>query len=257
MYHLYFLTKTQYLTYMELAKSKAIEKCIFEFKEQDTYYLLFNSIENVSEDMAVLKKMLPLLEEVFHDFAFSITLKKEHFINLTNIYKVLDNKFSYFEIRIREIETAPIKNDISWVILSKYNIVLDAKMFLYDLQQDIFSFIDKNEVVEYGMLFRNVTKLNYKNGFIEPNFDVYYGPEAMLYCRLLFYFDHLNISAYIKERVQKLDTFNRKYFCFMCIYIYILNLNMDILLTPYNIGNYLQITRRISVFLKEFGDYVK
>ncbi len=257
LYHLYALNQKSYLLYLELSKSSKIEKSIFETRDNEIYYLLFSCLNKSSEDMAVLKKMLPLLEDIFQDFTYSITLKKEHFTNLNNIYKVLDNKFSYFEMRIREIEVMPRKDDISWIILSKYYILLDAKMYLYDLQQDIFGFIDKNTVLDYGLIFNSITKENYKNKLIEPDFHVYYGPISMLLCRLYLYFDHLDLQEYFKERLKKLDEFNKKYFCFMVIYIYILNINLDILLNPYNISNYLQFTKRISSFIKEFGDYLK
>lgn len=257
LYHLYSLKKRDYLLYLELSKSSKIEKCIFETRDKDNYYLLYPCVNMPSEPLAVLHKLYPLLEEVFQDFTFAITLKKEHFTNLNNIYKVLDNKFTYFEMRIREIEVMPQKNDISWIVLSKYYILLDAKMYLYDLQQDIFGFIDKNTTVDYGLIFRSLTVENFKNKQLEPSFQVYLGAFGMLLVRLFFYFDHLNIQDFFKEKLKKCDEFNQKYFCFMVIYIYILNMNLDILLNPYNIGNYLQLTKKISSFIRDFGDYLK
>lgn len=59
-------------------------------------------------------------------------------------------------MRIREIETNPVKNDISWIILSKYNIILDAKLYLYDLQSDIFKAIDQKLIVPYGLVYRKI-----------------------------------------------------------------------------------------------------
>ncbi len=256
-YHLYVLTDKEYRIYFEISKSSRIEKSIFEAKDNDKYYLLFPCLNKTSESLAICSKMLPLLIEFFDDFKYSIRLKKEHLVHLNHIYKVLDNKFTYFEMRIRELELNPHKNDIIWVVLSKYYILLDAKMYLYDLQQDIFAFIDKNIDIDYGVIFREVREEMFKNNMIEPNFDIYYGPIGVLLARYYLCFDHLDNVDFFKEHMKKLDDFNAKYFCFMGLYIYVLNLNLDIILNPFNIGNYLQITKKISIFIKTFGDYVK
>ncbi len=256
-YHLMEVSSSQYRLYKELCKCRKIEKAIYECREKEMFYLLFPCVNRTSEEKAAVIKMLPMLEEVFDDFAFSITLKKEHLANLEHIYKVLDNRFTYFELRIREIETMPYKDDIAWVILSKYYNLLDARVYLYDLQQDIFSFIDKNNSVEYGLVFRQIGLDNFKNQWIEPSFSVYYAPKAMLLCRMFMSYDHLEIYGLIKDRLKKFDEFNQKYFCFMSIYIYILSIHFDSLLTPYNVNNYIQITKKINRFIKEFGDYMK
>lgn len=256
-YRLYTLTKEQYLMYLELSKSKNIEKSICEVLYNSHYYLVFTTAFHPSEELAVVKKGLPILENIFEEFSYSISLKKEHSTNLTNTYKLLDNKFSYFEIRIREIEMMPRKNDISWVILSKYYIVLDAKVYLYDLQQDIFQLIDKNQAIDYGLIFTNISHQNYKIKTVIPDFSAYYGPIGMLYARQFLFYDHLDVYSIFADKLKKLDKFNQKYFCFMCIYIYILNLNLDVLLNPYNVSNYLSLTKKITFFIKKFGDYAK
>lgn len=256
-YSLYYLNKEKYLTYLELSKSKYIEKSIFELLDDDKYYLLFNSKINKSEENAIAEKLYPILENIFEDFKFSIKLKKEHVTNFNNIYKVLDNKFTYLEMRIREVEVSPVKTDISWVILSKYHIILDAKIYLYDLQTDMFSFIDKSLNVDYGIIFKDLDSSIYKNGLIEPNFNIYYGPIGMLLARYYLYYDDLNIDDYFSKKIKKLDGFNQKYFCFMCLYIYILNIRLDILLNSFNISNYLTLTGKISSFIKKYGDYAK
>lgn len=256
-FHLYSLTKKEYLTYYELIKSKKIQKSIYELNYNDRYYLLFDVPYNKSEDKVISSKMLDLICDIYKEFSFSISLKKEHFRNLQNTYKVLDNKFTYLEMRIREVETSPIKNDISWIILSKYNIILDAKIYLYDLQQDLFKFIDNNESVEYGLIFNAISKDAYKNGLIEPQFKEYYGPISSLLVRYFLLNENKEIEEKILSKISKLDKFNQKFFCFLTLYIYVINIMLDITLNEYNINSYLQITRRIRSFIKIYGGYMK
>ena len=67
----------------------------------------------------------------------------------------------------------------SWVILSKYYNLLDARVYLYDLQQDIFSFIDKNNSVEYGLVFRQIGLDNFKNQWIEPFGNLWFNQRSV------------------------------------------------------------------------------
>lgn len=256
-FKLLFLNKNQYLIYLELASKKYIDKSIFEIVDKDIYYLLFQYPINKSETIAAIERLLPILERIFSEYKYSVKLKKEDMKNLNNLYKVLDNKFSYLEMRIREIELSPIKNDLSWIILSKYHIILDAKIYLYDLQTDMFSFIDKSTNVDYGLAFKSIDIDMYKNGLIEPKFELYHCPEASMLARFYLAFDNYNIDDFFSKKISKLDLFNAKCFCFMCIYIYILNVKLDIIADNYNISSFLASTRKISNFLKKYGGYVK
>ncbi|MDE7264398.1 MAG: hypothetical protein K2N64_07035, partial [Anaeroplasmataceae bacterium] len=126
-----FLTTLEYQYYLDLSTyTKRLKQAIYETKVADGF-LLFFEYEGLTEDQVKTDRIIQILREIYESSSFEITLKKEHLVNLNHIYKVLDNKFSYLEMRIREIETNPVKNDISWVILSKYNIILDAKLYLY------------------------------------------------------------------------------------------------------------------------------
>ncbi|MDE6655934.1 MAG: hypothetical protein K2J85_02970, partial [Anaeroplasmataceae bacterium] len=209
-----FVTRKEYQTYFDLLKySKRLKQAIYEISVADGF-LLFFEYENLTETKVKSDRIVHILREIHEASSFEITLKKEHLVNVNNIYKVLDNKFSYLEMRIREIETNPIKNDISWVILSKYNIILDAKLYLYDLQTDIFKSIDKKIIVPYGLLYRKIDFELYNKQRLLPSFDLYYAPISMLYCRCYLQLD----AAFLLEEVKRLDSFNQKYFCFMCLY---------------------------------------
>ncbi len=239
--------KEELQLYHELTRiSSHFSKAIYELSSQGEYLLVF-IYDSLTEPQVQSTKLLSLLPTIFQQSSFEITLKKDHLIHLNHIYKVLDNKFSYFELRIREVETSPIKNDISWVLLSKYNIVLDAKLYLYDLQSDIFKAIDNKSIVSYGLIPKKIYRELYQKGHVLPFFDVYYGPISMLYAR---YF--LSIEEIDSAIISKLDSFNKKYFCFMVLYIYILNLNMEIMLDHFSLDNYLLITKKIKSFIVNY-----
>ena len=151
-------------------------------------------------------------------------------------------------MRIREIELNPIKRDIDWIILSKYYILLDAKVYLYDLQQDIFKFIDKNEIVKYGLIPKVINQNRYNKEALLLDYNFYYGPISMLYVRkymLLDGFDEI-------EDINKLDSFNQKHFCFMYIYILVLNINLEIVMDIYSVSNYINITQKIKSFIFKY-----
>lgn len=238
------VSKKSYQIYLELCRlSKHISKAIYEIPVSDGIILLF-SYDSLTEVAVRKRKCLDLYQTLFSDTSFEITLKKEHLVNLNNIYKVLDNKFAYIELRIREIETNPIKTDVSWILLSKYNIVLDAKLYLYDLQTDIFKAIDQKKIIKYGMIPKKMSEMLYQKGYLLPFFDMYYAPLAMLYARYYCSIEEIPI-----DRIKKLDSFDQKYFCFMVLYIYILNLNLEVILDTYRIDNYLLITKKIKSFI--------
>lgn len=247
-YIILYLTKKEYQTYLDLiGYSKNLKKCVFYKKYNDMYLLAFED-ETMTEKLVASKKTAHILTEIFENSSFEVTLKKEHLVNLKNIYKVLDNKFAYFEMRIREIETSPVKDDISWIILAKYNIILDAKIYLYDLQQDIFKAIDKNEICKYGIVFKSINFANYSKQHLLPCLNLYYAPISMLYCRIYLSLDDVDL----KDKISKFDTFNKKYFAFMVLYILILNLNLGVLLDNFSVANYLLVTKKIKGFLASY-----
>lgn len=248
-----FVTEIEYQTYLDLMRyTKHLKQAIYETKVQGGL-LLFFEYEDMTEAKVKTSRILQILREIHESSGFEITLKKDHLVNVNHIYKVLDNKFSYLEMRIREIETNPIKNDISWVILSKYNIILDAKLYLYDLQSDIFKSIDNKIIVPYGLIYRKVDMELYNKQRILPSFNLYYGPISMLYCRCYLQLD----DPSIEDEIKHLDSFNQKYFCFMCLYILILNVNLEVILNSYSIANYLSITKKIRCFIASFKEIME
>lgn len=247
-YLLQILDNINYQKYNDLIRySNKIKKCIYNEKIDDLNYLYFLYEDNTEYNIKA-KLTSNILLEIFDSSSYELTLKKENIRNLNNIYKLLDNKFTYFEIRIREIELNPIKKDIDWIILSKYYILLDTKIYLYDLQQDIFKFIDKNEVVKYGLIPKNINQNLYSKETLLLDYNFYYGPISMLYVRMYLLLDQYDMY----DDINKLDSFNQKYFCFMYLYIMILNINLDVILNIYSLSNYVNITKKIKSFITKY-----
>lgn len=252
------LDQDKYSIYNELIKyCDKIAKSIYDFVKDDNIYLLFYYNDDKTSDKVKIIKIIDILESLFEKSSYEVILKKQNITNLNKMYQILDRKFTYFEFRIREIETSPYKNDISWIVLSKYNIILDSKLFLYDLQQDIFKMIDKEEVVKYGIIYRKIDYNLYQKECLLPYFDLYYGPISMVYARYFICFESMINRIKFKEKINSLNFFNQKYFCFMVIYIYILNLNFDINFDNYNIGHYVNLTKKIKEFIVEYEDIIK
>lgn len=248
-----FTTPKEYQTYLDLLTcSDRMKQAVYEVQVADGF-LLFFEYEKLTEPSVQLKRIVDILEEVHKTSSFEITLKKEHLVNLNNIYKVLDNKFSYLEMRIREIETNPVKNDISWIILSKYNAILDARLYLYDLQSDIFKAIDQKKIIPYGLVYRKIDLSLYNKQRLLPTFDLYYAPLSMLYCRCYLELD----APFLEEKIKKLDTFDQKYFCFMCLYILILNVNLEVVLDTYRVSNYILLTKKIRCFIASYKEIME
>ena len=247
-YLLQIIDNINYQKYNDLIRySNKIKKCIYNEKIDDLNYLYFLYEDNTEYNIKA-KLTSNILLEIFDSSSYELTLKKENIRNLNNIYKLLDNKFTYFEIRIREIELNPIKKDIDWIILSKYYILLDTKIYLYDLQQDIFKFIDKNEVVKYGLIPKNINQNLYSKETLLLDYNFYYGPISMLYVRMYLLLDQYDMY----DDINKLDSFNQKYFCFMYLYIMILNINLDVILNIYIVSNYVNITKKIKSFITKY-----
>ncbi|MGM9969025.1 MAG: hypothetical protein ACI35S_01345 [Anaeroplasma sp.] len=256
-YYLFPFDEKSYTIVFSLYKSNKIEKPIFELKYQNTYYLLFYEAINSSEYKERYKKIMDLCLNIFSEFRFPVTLKHSHTRLLTNLYKLLDNKFTYFEMRIREIELKPLKNDLDWIILTKYHIILDAKVYLYDLQSDLFKLIDKKTEVEYGLVYKELDSSILYVDTLYPSSNIYYAPIGMLYTRLYLEYNDLFDTSLFKDKIDKSSEFNKKYFLFMTIYIYILNLRLEIIINNSSISNYLEVTSGINRLITNFKDYAK
>lgn len=259
LYNLYIINKIYINKYKNLFKSKYIIKPILEEKSDIGYYYYYiNKINsNKSEIKAIYLKKLDLAKKIFNEYSYNIILKKKQFHHISNITKVLDNRFRYLEFRIREIELNNNKNDISWIILANVHSIMDVRVILFDLLNDILSSIDKEIEVEYGLVFNNYYLLNLNNNLIEPSYKYYYAPISMLYARIFLDYNHIINYNDFNNMIKSLDIFNLKYFCFMILYIMVLSLELPTFINNTSLELYLKITKDIDKFVKSFNSYFK
>ncbi len=238
-------------------KNSNVLNNLFYYKNEKTYYIYNCSLEILNEE-AVMVKLLDKYIELIEKTKIPITLTKEDTKKMQSIYQILDNKFSYFELRIKEIELKYPKEDADWIILSNYHILLNTKMWMYDLQQALFKMLEKNIILDYGLVFKNMNQLQYQNNKLLPTGKFYYAPVSTMLARYYTTFDHLNIDLKsIKNILNQQEKFYKVYYMFFVNYLYILNLNFPIIIDIKNINNFLTITKKLKYFYENFKDYVK
>lgn len=252
LYHLYVLDYKEYNIYLELKKSKYIKSSISEIKYNDVYLILFK-LKLIKDKAYFINNRINILINIFKEYSHTTKLSKRNSGLLKNQTTILNNKFSYYEMRIREIETKRIKNDNDWVILSKYHIFLDARLYLYDLLDDIFKYIDSERDISIGLIFKNPFLLYFENEKIEPSIYLYYGPYGMLLARIYIEFSVIDDKILIEE-IKKLNRIDKVYFLYSTLYILILSFNFDI---EEEIDLYLDITKKLYQVIYNFGYITK
>lgn len=252
LYHLYVLDYKEYNIYLELKKSKYIKSSISEIKYNDVYLILFK-LKLIKDKAYFINNRINILINIFKEYSHTTKLSKRNSGLLKNQTTILNNKFSYYEMRIREIETKRIKNDNDWVILSKYHIFLDARLYLYDLLDDIFKYIDSERDISIGLIFKNPFLLYFENEKIEPSIYLYYGPFGMLLARIYIEFSVIDDKILIEE-IKKLNRIDKVYFLYSTLYILILSFNFDI---EEEIDLYLDITKKLYQVIYNFGYITK
>lgn len=251
-YHLYTLDYKEYNIYQELKKSKYLKSSIFEKKYKDIYLILYR-LKLIKDKVFLADNRINLLNNIFKEYSHSVKLSKKNCSLLKNQTTILNNKFSYYEMRIRTIEMKRIKNDLDWVILSKYHILLDARLYLYDLLDDIFKYIDSNSEISIGLIFKNPFLTYFENEKIEPYLDLYYGPYGMMLARIYIEYSLINENALLDE-IKKLNRIDKVYFLYSTLYILILSFNFDI---DEKIDLYLDITKKLHQVIYNFGYITK
>ncbi len=219
-----------------------------------TYYL-FKGLNENSVDISKVKNMSNSLSKVHDLTKFHIALKKDDNDKFMLIYKILDAKFSKLEMFIRTLETSNLKGDYTWLYLSRYMIILETKKIMFNLQKKISNNLAEKTDLIYAINknkcsvndYVNDTLINYNSasfGFVVSDVAKFYVEN-----------DHINVEWYklIDEWLNKYnDIFYKLYFKFLVLYIYVLNLNTEDMLTYQSANNYIQITNKISKFCKDF-----
>ena len=215
--------------------------------------MILYKLKLIKDKTILADRKISLLICLFNDFSHSIKLSKSNSMLLKNQTTILNNKFSYYEMRIRNIEMKRIKNDFDWVILSKYHIILDTRLYLYDLLDDIFRYIDSESEIKIGLIFKNPFLIYFENDKIEPYMELYYGSLGMMLARAYIEFGSINENYFIEE-IKKLNRIDKIYFLYSTLYILILSFNFDI---DEKIDLYLDITKMLHQVIYNFGYITK
>ena len=255
-YHLYVLNKKEYKCIKSLQKSRFILQPDSEYFLNNQYYFKYNLSNHSSEKNAIAIVAKDLFINIFNEYCYEMVIKKDVSLKFNYVFKVLDSKFSYLELRIREIEMMPIKDDVCWIILSQYHTLLDTRIYLYDLQADIFKYIEKTEATKYGLIFKNMFGNCIKDRKFEGWYSCYYGPISALYIRMALIYGEY-IYDELKELLKHESKLQQKYFCFMMLYIFTISISLEQILKFNDISCYLGYIKKIDSFINKFKDFLK
>lgn len=255
-YHLYILNKNEYKCMKSLQKSRFILQPDNEYFLNNQYYLKYYLSNHSSQKGAIAVVAVDLFVNIFNEYSYEVIIKKDVSLKFNYVFKVLDSKFTYLELRIREIEMMPLKDDICWIILAKYHTLLDTRLYLYDLQADIFKYIEKTEATKYGLVFRNMFGNCIKDRKFEGWYDCYYAPIGALYVRMALSYGEC-IYGKIFELLKNESKLQQKYFCFMMLYIFTISISLETILKFKDISCYLGYIKKIDSFINQFKDYLK
>lgn len=231
--------------------SRYINKISVDGKE----YYLFLLKDFIGEEKAVSNNLFKEAIKIFQKTEFDRVLKKEDVNRLNSIYKILDSRFLYLELRIREIETTVYQTDYNWIVLSKYHIILDLKEKLFSLQERILKEIDKSINVKFGLVIKNLNACFYIRNELYEYFGSKIAPISSLLARFYVSNSHLNLSKDIFDKYLT-DKFLKMHFTFEVCYIFMLKISLPKVLNMSNINSYLGVIRQITFFTKEFRDYI-
>lgn len=163
---------------------------------------------------------------------------------------IANDRFTSLEIKIRQIEMSPIKNDMSWIYLSKYHIVLDTKLEIYKLLKRFKGF---NSSIKVSVNHGNPQESHYINNHFIGYKYVREGSPVNDYYKIYIDMDNLDINH--KKIFEKYitDDISKRYFKLMVLYTYVLMLDIDY--TYEALTRFLNITNKIVRFLHQFKEY--
>ncbi len=240
-------------------QANSISYPIKKFTTKEGMYYLYNYEEELN--FPTVKKTQHLIEainELHNTTSYEKKLSSKNFKYLYRTYKKLDYKFQMLEMYIREAEIKQSKTDFEWVILSKYSVFLDVKNMMYDLQKKIHNYVDEKIGVVY-CLNHGDPNLNHLYNKKLLSFDnAYLGIFVSDLAKIYVSCDHINLDWYsiINQIIEPYENkFYKIYFKFLVLYIYIINIDFDLVDVNNACNKYIQINRKITIFLKNFESY--
>ena len=237
--------------------SKRINLPINIIKDKSKTYFIYAESSFAEEELASSKLMLNECLKIFSLSKIAKTLKKEDMKEMRKTYPILDKYFLRLEYIIREIETKRPKDDNDWLFLSKYHLILAAKMNLSQIESKLFELIKEEIPIEVGLILKYPNCNFYKNGKINFYLESMYAPISELLAR--FYLENSHLSSFKKEIDEAFIDYDHKFyklhFCFIVLYTYILNLGNIRIVNTLSATKFNEIAQGIEVFIKEYKDY--
>ena len=170
------------------------------------------------------------------------TTSRMDIFKIKKMILVMNERFNLVELKIREIELSSYKDDTSWIVLSKYHILLDCKKEVYKLTKKISNELKKEKVLCYCILHSYPTLEHFINdrliSYPYSKYGYYVNDLYKAYVDL----EHLNFD--IKSILDKyLDSsFAKQYFKLMVMYTYISGLETIDFKTYEGINRYIWYT---------------
>lgn len=245
------ISKIEYTNYLKVKNDKLpFLKPLKIAKHGNHTYFLYNYYENHQSIYEAYEGILKTIFLLHKKTALKVPQPKMAEINYKKIALISNDRFNMLEMKIRNIELNPVKNDLSWIYLSKYHIMLDVKLEIYKMIKRLKMITDDIEVgVNHGFpsqvhYFNNnfISYKHLKEGVIEN--DIY---------RAYLDFDSLEINHYdiIDKYLQ--DKYSKKYFKLMVLFSYLLMCDIELNYTCAT--KYIKLTDKISRFLFQFKEY--
>lgn len=245
--------------YIQTEQVNCISYPIKKFQLQEGLYFLYDYESELNfPSVKKTHQLLSCITELHKSTSYEKKLNKKNFKYLYRTYKKTDYKFQILEMYIREAEVKQNKNDFDWVMLSKYNIFLDTKVIMYNLQRKIHDYIDEKVNVIYSLNHGNPNLNHLYNKKLISFDNAYLGLFISDLAKLYVNCDHINIDWFsvIDQTLSPYDNqFYKIYFKFLVLYIYIINIDFDLVDLNNACNKYIQISRKISIFLENFKSY--
>ena len=243
--------------------SQKVEVVLYPFKQFIYEKEIFFVYKYVSEyEYPNEKKITDLINTVYElhqKTGFVVKTSDNLFKYFYRIYKNLDRIFQTLEILVRECEERTKKTDFDWVILSKYHIFLDAKKIMYQLQRKIHKYVDNHGNVTYALNHGNLNLSHFKQKKLVSFDNGFTGIFVSDYAKLYVSLDDIE-GVWFKDIEEKIasyqNDFNKTYFKFLVLYIYIINLRISAFDEHTIMNTYIQISAKINRFLSLTSNYL-
>lgn len=162
------ISKIEYTNYLKVRNDKLpFLKPLKIAKHENHTYFLYNYYENHQSIYEAYDGILKTISLIHKKTAKKVPQLKMAEIKYKKIALIANDRFNMLEMKIRNIELNPVKNDLSWIYLSKYHIILDIKLEIYKMIKRLKMIKDDVEVgINHGfpsqVHFFNNSFISYK-----------------------------------------------------------------------------------------------